>query len=323
MQKISQIQLESWPVYESYTGVLGLQTLTNILGPHYGPGPESQERNGWGQWIRAEPGAIGMDRTIETGAGFVSQYSKDVQAIYESASSTPDNLLLFFHHVSYSYKLHTGQSVIQTIYDSHYDGAARAQNFVDIWGSLRGQVDDERYSDVGGQLEYQAGHAIVWRDAINDWFYRISGIADEKGRVGHHPGRVEAEAMTLTGYKIVDVTPWESGSGGKAVACGQTAQACTAELKFGGVEGRYELDTEYFDQNNGVSRFRIFLNQQLVDQWPADLSLPATQPNGDSSTRHRTKGVALRPEDVIRIEGIPDGGERAPLDYVEINPMHD
>ena len=42
-QAISQIQLASWKVYESYTGVLGLQTLTNILGSHYGPAPQVQE----------------------------------------------------------------------------------------------------------------------------------------------------------------------------------------------------------------------------------------------------------------------------------------
>ena len=89
VQKVSQIQMASWPAYESYTGVLGLQTLTNILGPHYGPAPESQERNGWGQWIHAERDGVGMDRTVKTGTGFVGQYAQDVQQIYESVSSTP------------------------------------------------------------------------------------------------------------------------------------------------------------------------------------------------------------------------------------------
>ncbi len=47
VETISTIQLASWRAYESYTGPLGLQSLTNILGSHYGPAPESQERNGW------------------------------------------------------------------------------------------------------------------------------------------------------------------------------------------------------------------------------------------------------------------------------------
>jgi alpha-glucuronidase len=74
-------------------------------------------------------------------------------------------------------------------------------------------VDEERYAAVLARLEYQAGHAIVWRDAICDWFYRISGIPDVKSRVGHHPDRIEAESMRLDGYIPVDVVPWETPSG--------------------------------------------------------------------------------------------------------------
>ena len=323
VQTVSKIQMESWPAYERYTGVLGLQTLTDILGPHYGPGPESQERNGWGQWIRADADGVGMDRTVKTGTGFVGQFSEEVQAIYESPSSTPDNLLAFFHHVPYTFRLHSGKSVIQAIYDAHYDGAEEAAQFAHDWNLLRGKIDDERYSDVLEQLKYQAGHSIVWRDAINDWFHRISGVADDMHRVGHHPGRVEAEALTLTGYEALNVTPWETASGGRAVVCHEPLPTCRAEMKFQGAAGWYEVDTEYFDQSNGVSRYKLYLNQQLVDEWTAGLSLPATKPNGDSSTRHRSNGLALRPGDSIRIEATPDGGERAPLDYLEIRPLQD
>lgn len=321
VKKVGEIQLASWPAYESYTGVLGLQTLTNITGAHYGPAPESQERNGWGQWIRAEHDGVGMDRTVKTGTGFAGQYPKEVAQMYEAASTTPDNLLLFFHHEPYTYKLHSGKTVIQTIYDAHYDGAARAAEFPRTWRTLHGRVDDERYFAVLAQLQYQAGHAIVWRDAIDDWFHRLSGIPDDTRRVGNHPGRTEAESMSLTGYTPVGVTPWETASGGKAVVCREGAQSCAAETKFDGTAGWYEIDTEYFDQNNGVSQFRLSVNHQLVDEWQADLSLPAKEPNGDSSTRHRTRGIALRSGDVIRIEGVPDSSERAPLDYLEIRPM--
>ncbi len=318
--KIAEIQLKSWLAYESYTGVLGLQTLTNILGAHYGPAPESQENNGWGQWIRAQRDAVGMDRSVTTGTGYVGQYSPGVQEVYESLAKAPDELLLFFHHVPYSHKLHSGKTVIQTIYDSHYDGAARANEFVDTWSSFAGHIDDQRYREVLAQLQYQSGHAIVWRDAINDWFQRMTGIPDAKGRVGRHSERIEAESMELTGYEPVDVTPWEGASGGKAVICAQGLRMCAAQMKFNGDDGWYELDVAYFDQSNGASRFRILVGNQLVDEWSADLQLLAVQPNGDSSTRHRTRGLALRRGDVIRIEGIPDGDERAPLDYVEFHP---
>jgi alpha-glucuronidase len=184
VRTISTMQLNSWHVYESYTGPLGAGTLTNILGNHYDPAPESSENNGWGQWHRADHTGIGMDRTIATGTGFIGQYPAAVQKIYEPLSACPDELLLFFHHVSYTYVLHSGKTVIQHIYDSHYEGAEGAGDFILQWKSLRGHVDEARYRDILPRFEYQAKEAIVWRDAICRWIYRLSGIPDRKGRVG-------------------------------------------------------------------------------------------------------------------------------------------
>jgi alpha-glucuronidase len=318
---ITKMLLESWPIYERYTGPLGAGTLTDILGSHYGPGVESSERNGWGQWHRADHEGIGMDRTAATGTGYVEQYRAPVANMYESLKTTPDELLLFFHHVPYTYVLHSRKTVIQHIYDSHYEGAEQAANLVKEWQSLKDHVDDERYKATLVRLEYQAGHAIVWRDAVCNWFRRTSGIADARGRVGHYPGRIEAESMQLESYVPFDMSPAEDASGGKAIECSRSAQHCSATFRFDGTPGWYELDVEYFDQNNGVSKFRVLIGDQLVDDWLADDHLPAAKPNADSSTRRRIAGLALRPGDSIRIEGTPDAEERAAMDYVEIHAM--
>ena len=185
VETISKMLLSSWHIYENYTGPLGAGTLTNILGDHYGPGIESSENNGWGQWHRADEHGIGMDRTIATGTGYIGQYSPDVQKEYETLAACPDELLLFMHHVPYTYVLHSGKTVIQHIYDSHYDGAEQAAGLVTQWQSLKGQIDDERYNDVLVRLQYQAGFAIVWRDTVVNWFFKESGIPDAKGRIGH------------------------------------------------------------------------------------------------------------------------------------------
>ena len=71
---IDAMQLNSWRTYENYTGPLGLQTLTDITGNHYGVAVEASERNGWGQWHRADEKGVGMDRTVATGTGFIGQY---------------------------------------------------------------------------------------------------------------------------------------------------------------------------------------------------------------------------------------------------------
>ena len=315
---IVDMLLKSWPAYENYTGPFGLQTLTDIVGNHYGVAVEASERNGWGQWHRADQQGVGMDRTVATGTGFIGQYRPQVAQKFESLEECPDELLLFMHHVPYTHVLHSGKTVIQSIYDSHYEGALTAAGFVQQWESLRGRVDEQRFQEVLAQLNYQASQADVWRDAVSNWFFRESGIPDAKGRVGHHAGRFEAEAMQLDGYSVTEVTPWEAASGGKAIAC--ASGTCRARLRFDGPAGWYTLRVQYFDQNNGTAHFRLVVGTQVVDHWTADEHLPTVTLDGASSTRRIVSGIALRPGDEIRIEGTPDGGDTAALDYLEILP---
>ncbi|HKQ87120.1 MAG TPA: alpha-glucuronidase family glycosyl hydrolase, partial [Candidatus Acidoferrales bacterium] len=317
-QTIDAMQLASWRTYENYTGPLGLQTLTDITGSHYGPNVAASEDNGWGQWHRADRKGVGMDRTIATGTGYVGQYPPEVQKQFETVAATPDDLLLFFHHVPYTYRLHSGKTVIQYLYDSHYTGEEQAANFVPQWKSLQNHIDDGRYAQILAQLEYQAAHAIVWRDSVCNYFLHLSGIPDAQDRVGHYPNRVEAESMKLQGDSIIDVEPAENASGGKAVACDTSADWCSASFRFARPAGWYELDVEYFDQNNGAAKYRVLAGEQIVDQWTANDHFPSRKIGGDTSIRRRIPGLALRPGDQIRIEGLPDGEEHAAFDYVEI-----
>jgi alpha-glucuronidase len=321
VRTVTKMLMQSWPAYESYTGPLGLQTLTDITGSHYGPNIESSENNGWGQWHRADHDGAGMDRTVTTGTGFTGQYSPDVAKIYESAATTPDDLLLFFHHVPYTYKLHDGKTVIQYLYDSHYDGAAQAAQFVTEWESLKGRIDPTLYADMLARLQYQAGHAIIWRDAVTQYFLKLSGIPDDRGRAGHYPNRLEAETARLTGYKIIDVSPWEDASGGKAVSCDEAI--CAAEFSYQGKPGHFDLAVQYFDLQEGVAKFTLTLNGRPSTagaSWTADATFPTPRPHGDNSTRHIVHNVALKPGDTLRIEGTPDGRDPAAFDYIEFLP---
>jgi len=320
VKTISAMLLSSWRIYESYTGPLGAGTLTDILGSHYGPGVVSSEQNGWGQWHRADAHGIGMDRTIATGTGFIGQYSPPVQKLYEPLTECPDELLLFMHHVPYTYVLHSGKTVIQHVYDSHYEGAEQAAELAVQWESLRGMIDDERYADVLKHLRYQAGHAIVWRDAVVNWFYQTSGIADAPGRVGHNPNRIEAKDMQLNGYVPVDVTPWETASGGRAIACNRQ-KSCSASLRFDRDGEKYDISIEYFDQSTGISRYEVLVDERKVDSWLADNHLPSDKMDGNTSTRRMISGVSLARGDIVTIVGYPDGGEPAPLDYIEFHKV--
>ena len=322
VRTVAAMLMQSWPAYENYTGPLGMQTLTDITGSHYGPGIESSEKNGWGQWHKADHEGVGFDRSVATGSGYAGQYPPEVARTYESLATTPDELLLFFHHVPYTYKLHSGKTVIQHIYDSHYQGEAQAAQFVDEWATLKGHIDSNLYEDMRARLEYQAGHAIVWRDAIVQYFLKLSGIPDESGRAGHYPHRLEAEDARLTGYKIIEVTPWEDASGGKAVSC-EGQPSCSAKWTYSGGEGRFNIAVQYFDLQGGIAKFTLTINGRPADSeasWNADATLPSTHPNGDNSTRHIIRGVTLKPGDAIRVVGTPDQTDPAAIDYIEMLP---
>lgn len=319
LSTIGNILLSSWPIYERYTGPLGLQTLTNITGSHYGPAPQSQENNGWGQWIRADHSGVGMDRTVATGTGFIGQYPPEVAAMYGSVKTCPENLILFMHHLPYTYRLPSGQTVIQTIYNLHYEGAQQAAGLVTQWKTLDGLIDPEPYNATLKMLQYQAGEAIVWRDAITRWFYQLSGIRDDLGRVGHYPNRIPAAQMQLAGYTSVEVQPWETASGGKAYVC-RNRDTCTAAAKFTRPPGWYTVAVQYFDYRTGVSTFELQLNHQTLAAWSADNDLPGNAPSGDTSSRYTLRGVPLRPGDVLTLVGHPNGGEPAPIDYLSIAP---
>jgi alpha-glucuronidase len=315
---VVRMLMQSWPAYEGYTGPLGMQTLTDITGSHYGPNIESSENNGWGQWHRADKDGVGMDRTVATGTGYAGQYPPQVAAVYESLATCPDELLLFFHHVPYTYRLHSGKTVIQHIYDSHYDGAAQAAELLREWQTLEGRIDHALYEAMSDRLTYQAGHAIVWRDAIVQYFLKLSGIPDEKGRAGHYPGRMEAEDARLNGYKVVDVTPWEDASGGKAVTCPE--KDCTAEWTYTGDSGLHDIAIQYFDLDHGSATFLLLTHGSTIAKWQGDQHLPSSHLNGDNSTRQVIRNLFLQKGDTIGVRGLTDSADRAALDYIEIEP---
>jgi alpha-glucuronidase len=317
IETIVSILFDSWPAYERYTGPLGAGTLTDIIGVHYGPGIESSERNGWGQWHRANGTGIGMDRTTKTGTGFVAQYSPPVAAMYEHLASTPDELLLFFHHVPFSHVLRSGKTVIQHIYDAHYQGAADAASFVTRWRTLDGSIDKERYASVLAKLEYQAAHAVVWRDAVTSWFAWVSGIPDAAGRVGRYPGRIEAESMSLDRFSNGAVTPWETASAGLAALC-SAGGICTARHQYQGPSGTYDIAVQYFDESDGTATFTVTVGDRQIDKWMADAQFGSTAPNGHTSTRRTLRGVSLAQGIEIRIEVSTTPPDSGALDYIEI-----
>ncbi|MFD0205522.1 MULTISPECIES: alpha-glucuronidase [Saccharothrix] len=180
-EALHEVMDGSWLTYERYTAPLGVGFMVNP-GNHYGPSVDGYEYSPWGTYHFADRDGVGVDRTRGTGTGFTGQFPAPWRDVYESVETCPDELLLFFHHVPYGHVLHSGKTVIQHIYDTHFAGCEEVSRMVETWARLKDDVPAEVFERVGGLLEEQLRCAIEWRDQVNTYFWRKSGVPDAHGR---------------------------------------------------------------------------------------------------------------------------------------------
>lgn len=172
---------DSWRTYERYSAPLGVGFMVDP-GSHYGPGVDGYEYTPWGTYHFADRDGVGVDRTRATGTGYTGQYHAPWRDIYESPLTCPDELLLFFHHVPYDHVLASSSTVIQHIYDTHFAGVAEVEQMAQVWQSLAGRVPAPVFDTVTELLAEQLRCAREWRDQVNTYFFRKSGVPDARGR---------------------------------------------------------------------------------------------------------------------------------------------
>ena len=177
---IKGILLPSRAIYEKYTCPLGIGWMVKP-NTHYGCSVDGYEYDRWGTYHRADHLGLGVDRT-DKGTGYALQYNEPNASIYNSAEKCPDELVLFFHHLPYTHVLHSGKTVIQHIYDSHFEGYEEAKQLAAKWETLKDKVDPEIFNNVSERFTRQLYNAREWCDQVNTYFHRISGIEDAKGR---------------------------------------------------------------------------------------------------------------------------------------------
>jgi alpha-glucuronidase len=159
-----------------YMTPLGLAHLMGT-GHHYGPAPwvSDLKRPEWNPayYHRADAGGIGVERGPK-GTSATAQYSPPVAAIYADPKKTPENLLLWFHHVSWDRKMSSGRTLWDELVH-HYDrGVETVKQMRRTWDAQRDRVDAERFTQVAAFLAIQEQEAQWWRDACVAYFQSIS-----------------------------------------------------------------------------------------------------------------------------------------------------
>lgn len=170
--------LGSRRTYEKYTAPLGLCWMVSP-NHHYGPSPSGYEYQAWGTYHKADRNAVGIDRTA-SGTGYLLQYPPDMQSRYATPDACPDELKLFFHRLPYSYVMADGRTLIQRIYDDHFEGLEETRAMAETLKTLPLPSPDKE--EALSRMERQLANAREWCDIINSFFHGYSGVEDAHGR---------------------------------------------------------------------------------------------------------------------------------------------
>lgn len=178
-QTLVSLLLSSRRIYEKYTAPLGIGWMVTPH-DHYGPNPSGYEYDLWGTYHKADRNAVGIDRT-SSGTDFLGQYPDHIRRKYEDPRSCPDLYLLFYHRLPYSFRMKDGRTLIQRIYDDHFEGLSETQQMAEALLALPFPEPDAAV--IRERIEKQLYNAREWCDIINTFFHRLSGADDLHGRV--------------------------------------------------------------------------------------------------------------------------------------------
>ena len=177
-QTLVSFMLSSRRTYEKYTAPLGIGWMVTPH-DHYGPNPSGYEYDLWGTYHKANRDAVGIDRT-HAGTGYLDQYPETLRKKYEDPGTCPDLYLLFFHRLPYSFRMKDGRTLIQRIYDDHFEGLEETRSLAAGLAALPFPEPDA--SVIRARMDLQLRNACEWCDIINTFFFRLSGVPDEHGR---------------------------------------------------------------------------------------------------------------------------------------------
>jgi alpha-glucuronidase len=192
-----KIMLQSHETMVNYMTPLG---LTHIMynGHHYGPMPwgNTLGRPDWNPvyYHKADSAGIGFNRTI-TGTNALAQYKNEVSEIWNDSNKCPDAYLLWFHHVSWNHKMHSGKTLWNELCYKYYAGVDSIKAIQQQWNTLEKFTDAAQFKQVKQLLNIQVKEAVWWRNACLLYFQTFSKMPI--------PSAYEQPDKTLEYYKTL------------------------------------------------------------------------------------------------------------------------
>jgi alpha-glucuronidase len=199
---VKPIMLNSRETVVNYMTPLGLH---HIMGwdHHYGPMPWNEKafRMDWtsAYYHKADSTGIGFNRT-PTGSNATGQYFPEIGNKFANINTCPENLLLWFHHVSWDYKMKSGQTVWNELCFKYKEGVDSARSMQSEWTRVKGMIDDVRFVKINTYFIIQANEAKWWHDACLTYFQSKSKMPFPQG--------IDVPKHDLEYYKNLKVVPF-------------------------------------------------------------------------------------------------------------------
>ena len=171
---MAQVMAESREACVDYMMPLGLHHIFKF-DHHYGPEPDGFKASYPLEWCpvyyhKADKNGIGFDRSSK-GTDAVSQYRPEIASLYDNIETCPENLLLWFHHLPWDYKMKDGSTLWESIQSEYHGGVLLVETMHVLWHyKMRHYIDEQRWREVDERLEHQVENAREWRDVCLKYF---------------------------------------------------------------------------------------------------------------------------------------------------------
>ena len=177
---VEMMMLTSREACVNYMMPLGLHHIFKF-DHHYGPEPDGFIASYPLEWCpvyyhKADINGVGFDRSSK-GTDAVGQYPEPYRSLYDNIETCPEEYLLWFHHVPWTYKMKSGSTLWQELCMKYNQGVAMVEVYRDFWHTSAKQYmkgHEQEWQHTDSLLNVQLDNAKEWRNVCLKYFQTFS-----------------------------------------------------------------------------------------------------------------------------------------------------
>ena len=177
---VEMMMMTSREACVNYMMPLGLHHIFKF-DHHYGPEPDGFIASYPLEWCpvyyhKADAQGVGFDRSSK-GTDAVGQYPEPYRSMYDNIATCPEEYLLWFHHVPWTYKMKSGSTLWQELCMKYNMGVAMVEVYRDYWHTSAKQYmkgHEQEWQHTDSLLNVQLENAKEWRNTCLKYFQTFS-----------------------------------------------------------------------------------------------------------------------------------------------------